>query len=266
MTNGSQFKVKRVQVALEPGNGTHVLTPATELAGRLKARIEGLLLDDSTAADIGSGGSRYVSRLPTLTALPDLAAELRGLSRILEREMAGLARGFDIPWSLRVVDQAAQAMLGELGPEDLLVATPRSRVLRQLIRPGMTLAALTASIRHPLLLLTRPTRMEHPVVCGCIDVAATRRAISAAVLMGGDVRDVDLAVAGEADELAAQIATSVAVRIRPLRIGTGRAALALATTTAVHDLIVMPAALGGLGDLQIADLLERLALPLLIVP
>ena len=265
MTNGPPFRVRRVRVALEPGDGTHVLTPAARLAGRLKARIEGLLLDESGAAEVGGAGSRYVSRLPVPTALPDLAAELRGLSRMLEAEMAALAGSLDIPWSLRVVDQAAAAALAELGPEDLLVAPPRSRVLERIIRPGMTLETLAASIHHPLLVLTRATRMEHPLVCGSVDVGATRRAVSAALLVAGrDVQDIDLAIAADDEDVATEIAAPGAVRIRPLPIGTGRAALAVAA--AVHDLIVMPASLGGLGEMQIADFVERLRSPLLIVP
>lgn len=264
MTDALPFKVQRVRVALEPANGTHVLTPAARVAGRLKAHVEGLLLDDQRAAVLGRPG-RYVSRLPDLATLPDLAAELRGLERMLEAEMAALARRLGIPWSLRLVDQAAALALGELGPEDLLVAPPHSRLLAQIMAPGVTFTTLAASLRCSLLLLTTATGMKHPIVCGTLDASATRRAVAAAALIAGDEpAHIDLVAPGGG--VASGSTEPGMALVRALRAATGQAALALAATTEVHDLIVLPMSPAELGDVEIAALVERLRLPVLLVP
>jgi hypothetical protein len=271
MSDTPEFRVRRVRVALEPGNGTHALGPAAAIAGRLNAAIEGLYLEDDAPTGAGAAGQRYISRLPAFSGLPDPAAELRALSRVLETQMATLADRLDIPWSLNVIASTSGHDLPELGPEDLLVVAPRSRLLERIMRPGLTFGAVGATIRHPLLLLTRSTPMEHPIVCGTADVLATTRAVRAAIgIAGHSVRQIDLALAAAQETLVADrpgLGTTFGqVHVRTFATGTDRGALALATAASVHDLIVIPATLAGLAEMEPAEFVERIRLPLLIVP
>lgn len=271
-----EFEIRRVRVALETsGDGTRSLGPAVAVAARLKAAIEGLLVAERNVASLVPGtAARYVSRLPSEPVdFPDLAAELRGAMAMIEAALKADAARLGLSWSLQMVgDLIDEAFADMFDPRDLLITAANSRLLAALGPECATLAAFASAMPCSVLILPGTIVPRRPFVFATTQTEPTWRALSAAIqFTGASERSVDIGLVGTgADEKTARTIRSwlaqrgFEARFAP-SIPASRAPLVRVAAPPGHELIILPAALTELKDIDLSEFCRQIRAPLLIV-
>lgn len=271
-----EFEIRRVRVALETsGDGTRSLGPAVAVAARLNATIEGLLVAERNVASLAPGAAaRYVSRLPSEpVGFPDLAAELRGAMAMLEAALKADADQLGLPWSLQMVDDLLdKAFADMLDPRDLLVTAANSRLLAALGSGCATLSAFAGTIPCSVLIMQGTIMPRRPFVFATSQPELMQRSLSAAIrFSGAGERGVDIALvgAGADEKTASTIRSWLAQRGFEARfspsIPASRAPLVRVAAPPGHELVILPAALAELREIDLSEFCRQVRAPLLIV-
>jgi nucleotide-binding universal stress UspA family protein len=179
----NEMVFRRILVALDASHPSMAaLAAAVELAASMKAKLEGLYVEDVTLLRAaGSPVAREV-RYPFVSSTrldPNrMTRQLRAQAQQAKRALASACERREIEWSFRVVrGEVSHEVMSAAQDADILVLGKASRPLVRKTRLGST--ALAAAVQLPccVLLLQRDERIGPPVVVVYDGSPVARRAL-----------------------------------------------------------------------------------------
>jgi nucleotide-binding universal stress UspA family protein len=187
----NEVEFRRILVALDASHPSlAALEAAVELAASMKAKLEGLYVEDINLLQAaGSPVAREV-RFPFVSSTqldPNrMTRQLRAQAKQAERALAAACQRREIEWSFRVVrGEVSHEVMAAAREVDMLILGKASRPLVRKTRLGST--ALTAAVQSPccVLLLQRGERIAPPVIVVYDGSPVARRALRVATRLAG---------------------------------------------------------------------------------
>lgn len=275
--------IRRIVVALDDSADSRlVLEEAVALAASMKAELAGLFVEDSTLLNAAQLSlTRHVNfsgqRIEPLDAR-GLERVLRGQAEAVREALGRAAQRHDLTWSFRVArGKASFHILAAVGEADLVIMGKTTPAVTRRAHVGTT-ARLVADAPRGSILFSEPRLRRVLGGAGAIVVVygdgphadeVLDRAIHLAqstakelvVLVPGDGADPSAVEARAHDRLAG---AGVPARFRRCA-KRGCEALAHALSTHRGALLVLAQDTPLLGDDSVADLIERVDSPVLVV-
>jgi nucleotide-binding universal stress UspA family protein len=179
----SEVTFRRILVALDASHPSlAALEAAVELAASMKAKLEGLYVEDVNLLQAaGSPAAREV-RFPFVSSAQlnpsRMTRQLRAQAKQAQRALAAACERREVEWTFRVVrGEVSHEVMSAAQEADMLILGKASRPLIRKTRLGST--ALTAAVQSPccVLLLQRDERITPPVIVVFDGSPAARRAL-----------------------------------------------------------------------------------------
>lgn len=179
----NEVTFRRILVALDASHPSMAaLEAAVELAASMKAKLEGLYVEDVNLLQAaGSPVAREV-RFPFVSSAQldqdRMTRQLRAQAKQAQRALSTACERREVDWSFRVVrGEVSHEVMSAAQEADILVLGKASRPLVRKMRLGST--ALTAAVQSPccVLLLHRDERLAPPVIVVYDGSHAARRAL-----------------------------------------------------------------------------------------
>jgi len=183
---GEAFEIRRILVALDTSPPSMAaLKAAAELAGRLRADLLGLFVEDTALLDLAESPYAceflYPAALQAPLSRASMESKLRALSERARRALAEVAEQAKVRWSFRVVrGQVTSEIIAAASEFDLLAMGKIGWSLGPPTRMGSTARGAAASA-IPVLLLPGRALLPQAGVLVCYDGSlASRLAVLAA--------------------------------------------------------------------------------------
>jgi nucleotide-binding universal stress UspA family protein len=182
-SQNNEVVFRRILVALDASHPSMAaLEAAVELAASMKAKLEGLYVEDVTLLQAaGSPVAREV-RFPFVSSSqldPNrMTRQLRAQAKQAKRALAAACARREVEYSFRVVrGEVSHQIMSAAQEADMLILGRASRPLVRKTRLGST--ALTAAVQSPccVLLLQRNERIAPPVIVVYDGSSTARRAL-----------------------------------------------------------------------------------------
>lgn len=275
-----ELSIRRILVALDASpHSLAALETAAELAGRLRAELTGLFVEDINLLRVAefpfARELRYFSTTFRRMELRELEMQLRSQARWMREELARIAERQQIPWSFRVARGAvASEVLSAQAEADLVVMGKVGRSLAGPRRMGSTVRTMIFQSRGFTLILQQGGRIVLPVVAVYDGSELGRKALDVAAHLI-EAKDGRLSVYIVADDVdsAQKLKEEALERLRDHRlqvefrllINPSLSRLARLVQTEGPGPVVLPCGKGRLQGEAICSLINEVPNPVLLV-
>ncbi|MEX2615143.1 MAG: universal stress protein [Alphaproteobacteria bacterium] len=161
--------VSRILVALDSGTTVSAgLEVAAELAGRLRAELQGLFVEDGDLLQVAALPFTTQVNLMTGGSLPlesaDLELQMARLASAARRRLSAAAERGHVPWSFRIVrGRIAQEVAAAAETVDLVIVEGGLHRGPVLARLGLPARTTIQNLRRPVLVLRAGRHLTGPV-------------------------------------------------------------------------------------------------------
>jgi nucleotide-binding universal stress UspA family protein len=275
---GDAPAIRRILVAIDASHHSlAALEAAAELAAALKARLEGIFVEDVRLLRIASHPMASEVQYPfaaTASLNPArMRRELRAQATQARRALDSICRARKIEWSFRVQrGDVVRTLLRAAQDADLLSLGVASRPLTRRVRMGSTAQAAAARGQGPVLFSQRGSRITSPIMAVYDGSPAAKQALGVALVLAGQSKhSLTVVLVASGPKAATRMRREVAGQLRGMhpfaRYHILADAEALTLAAAVHAEQGGMLVLGGTPtppeDLQ--SLLNAVACPVLVI-